>query len=393
MDSLKKVTRYKYKNDVIGCLSCCILLVWFQISNPELYASTWGRVETGVLENDKTIQVSTVATFDEVMRRFNETSPNRSIKPKCLQGPQRTRPTVFLSLGRSGSTVICAGLNAMTNSHSDSLHVEYVGRNHKDTLYFFDTTIPVKDKFEKKGMNNIPSILNKHAEKKDVPGLNNSKHGEWLVNHMCRLQQKYPDDLVGFKWKPNLTQFMERKEARETLQLVASLAAKALKDEPPIVFLRSRRNMLDVALSSLKHRQHEELHPHCHTGDEACIKEHQQRLFVSDVQLFFNKVHSGWQKENIIDKVLVSLKIPHVSVSYETLFYPDQIVNGEEEWNSMFQFISPGARRVSWEEIQGAMPFASTSLFRNHTELIENWEEVYDVFRGTEVEHLFRLSD
>jgi hypothetical protein len=328
------------------------------------------------------------------MRRFDETAPNISIKPQCLQKPKRTRPTIFLSLGRSGSTVICAGLNTMTKSHANFIASEYVGQTLDENLYFFDTTIPVEEKFEEKGINKIAGILKKnHAEEEDVPGLNNSEHGEWLVNHICHMQRQYPDDLVGLKWKPNFEQFVERKEARETLQMVAFLAAKAPKDQPPIVFLRHRRNMLDVRLSNIKHHANQKLGARCVKDDKACIEKQQQRLFVPDVPKFFKDVHSGWQEENMIDELLLTLKIPHFSVSYETLLYPDKIVDGEDQWNSMLQFISPGAPRSSWDEIQGALPLASTSLSRNHMDLIENWEEVYDAFRGTEVEYLFRMSD
>jgi len=336
-------------------------------------------------------------SFDELMRRFDETPPNTDIKPKCLKEPKRTRPTIFFSLGRSGSNVILHRLIAMTNSHSNSVSVEYVGQNIDDNLYFFDTTIPVKEKFVERGINHIPMILNRKnfciAKEKDVPGLNNSEHGQWFVNHLCRLQRNHPNSLVGMKWKPNFEVFMDRKEARETLQLMASLAAQAPKDQPPIVSIRSRRNMLDVRLSNIKHYQNQGLSSRCVKDDEACLEQHKHKLVVPNVPKFYADVHSKWQQENIFDELLLTLKIPHVTVSYERLFYPDNIDEGEEDWNNMLQLISPGAPRESWDEIQNAMPYASTSLTRNHKELIENWEEVYDAFRGTEVEHLFRLSD
>jgi len=329
--------------------------------------------------------------FDELMSKFDETASNSSIEPKCLDKPQRTRPTIFLSLGRSGSTVILHRLNSMTNSLSNTVSIEYVGRNPTESLYFFDTTIPVEEKFAESA--NQGPIKKMHAEKEAVPGLNNAEHGEWLVNLFCGLQQDHPNELVGFKWKANFEQFVMRTEARETLQLVASLAAKAPKDQPPIAVVRSRRNMLDVQLSNLKHYQNKGLVSRCTKEDEACLDEHKHALLVPDVSEFYADVYLKWQYENIIDELLLTLNIPHVYVTYDTLFYPDKIVDGEEEWNDMLQMISPGAPRESWDEIQDAMPFASTSLSRNHMEIIENGEEVYDVFRGTEVEHLFRLTD
>jgi len=427
MDSLEKDTRRKYRN-AFGGLSCCILLVLFVLSNPELYASKSGRFETRVLANNDKMQVSNKKvsakkkdsakkvshkhdeteeennlsemppnSIDKLMRKFDETTPDISSiqhQSKCLQKVKHTRPTIFLSLGRSGSTVILHRLNAMTNSQSNTVATEFVGQNLVDNLYFFDTTIPVKDKFKERMVNHIPGILKKsHADEKDVPGLNHSKHGQWLINAMCHFQQMHPEDLVGMKWKPNFEQFMERKEARETLQFLASLAANAPKDQPPIVSIRSRRNTLDVQLSNVKHYQHQGLDSRCEKGDDACLEQHKQKVLLPDVQRFYANVHATWQQENIFDELLVTLKIPHVTVSYEGLFYPDNVDDGEEDWNNMLQMISPGAPRESWDDIQSSMPFASTSLSRNHKELIENWEEVYDVFQGTEIEHLFRLYD
>jgi hypothetical protein len=432
----------------------CILLVFFIVANAVLYASKLGRLETGTPEHEHAIQGTIVAvrkkpkiekegnnydtaietseleneakydaakdtwkfevedsndtaieeepyerdfilpliTFDELIRRFNETAPNSTFKPNCLSKPKTTRPTIFFSLGRSGSSVILDWLLDVTNSQWKSITMEYVGQNLYDNEYFFNTTIPAEEKFKERNINHIPHILERaHAVKRSVPGLNNSLHGEWLVSHICRTQRDNPDDLVGFKWKPNFDQFGEQIEPRETLQVVALLAAEAPKDEPPVVFIRNRRNILDARLSALKHDTNPDLNSVCYKGDEACLRKHRLRLFVPDIPDFFTDVHSIWQHENMLDKLLVALKIPHVSVSYDTLFYPDNITDGEDEWNSMVKLISPGSPRFSWEEIQDAMPLAATSSTRSHMELIENWEEVYEVFEGTEVEHLFRF--
>lgn len=395
-DPLEIKAAVKYKKESVFF---CILIVLLINVNAVLYAIKSGGLKFGLpqgatvaVRRKKRDFILPLITFDELIRRFNETAPNSTFKPNCFSKPQRVRPTIFFSLGRTGSSVILDWLLDVTNSQSKNFTIEYVGQNLYDNMYFFDTTIPAEEKFKERNINHIPHLLElAHAAKQSVPGLNNSLHGEWMVDAICRELQNKPDDLVGFKWKPNFDQFGEQKEPRETLQLVALLAAEAPEDEPPIVFIRNRRNMLDSRLSSLKHDTNPDLQSVCYKGDDACLEKHRMRLFVPNIPEFFTDVHSIWQHENMLDKLLVTLKIPHVSVSYDTLFYPDNIADGEEQWNSMVGLVSPGSPRISWEEIHDAMPLAATSSTRSHMEMIENWEDVYKVFEGTEVEHLFRF--
>ena len=89
--------------------------------------------------------------------------------------------------------------------------------------------------------------------------------------------------------------------------------------------------MVDVRLSNIKHNQNQGLVSVCVKDDEACLEEHKHKLFFPNVPKFYADVHSRWQQENMIDELLLMIKIPHVTVSYKRLFYLDNIDNGEED--------------------------------------------------------------
>lgn len=273
--------------------------------------------------------------------------------------------------------------------------LEFPGSNVKGNLYFFDTTIDVEEKLTIEDEHNVGHILRKsNAEKNEVPGKDNCEHGEWLLNYVCRLRKDRPNDLVGFKWKPNFEQFVERSEARESIQLLASLASTAHKNEetPPILIVRSRRNVIDARLSGLKHRKNEEVLSQCRKGDEECLKKNKAKLVVDNVPQLYRSVLRQWHEENLLDELLDALKVPYISTSYDTLFYPDEIPEGEAEWNRLIKYVQPSASNFTWDKIQNSMEFTPSKSVRNHDELLENWEDVYKAFRGTEIEHLVRLS-
>lgn len=332
--------------------------------------------------------------FDELMSKFDQNAPVTNVIPTCLAKPSKnTAPAILMSLGRSGSTTIWLMLSDLTNSKDYGRAKEFPGENLQDSLYFFDTTIPAKEKM--KSTNKVGDILRTaKAKESEVPGLNNSEHGEWLVNYICRLQKERQNGLNGFKWKPNFDQFVEREEARESVQLLASLAsaAGAVGQKPPISLIRSRRNALDVKLSTLSHAEHPELSAMCDEGDKKCIKSHKKKIFVQDTSKLFNQVLTTWKQENMIDDLLYALEVSFVSVTYDTLFYADQISDREDEWNKMIQWVKPSSARVSWADVQNSMSLAATTSSRNHADIIENWEDVYKTFQETEIEHLFRLN-
>jgi len=163
--------------------------------------------------------------------------------PECLYGEGGSGnningPTnvILLSLGRSGSTVIWQMLSTLTGY--ETLSDEYVGSDTRDMRIFFNRT---------------------------VAGNKELSDGKWLTQHMCRLQTK--DELrnaafVGFKWKPYWRPFL-LPESKKTFELIASMATSTATNTtrqqqfpgPPIRLLRSRRNVLDVHLSKLKHKK------------------------------------------------------------------------------------------------------------------------------------------
>lgn len=336
----------------------------------------------------------TTPVLTELFNKFNETAnaPTTNLVPECLVNPGLPKPVILMSLGRSGSTVLWQMLTALTNSTERQFMVsEYVGGNTDANLFFFDATVLVEEKLESR--KNYGPIFLKGANTNEIPGKNNCKHGEWLLNYLCRLRQKERGGgIVGFQWKPNLGQFLKRAEARESLQLLASLASAAsdAEQKPPIIVVRSRRNLIDVNLSHLKHKEIHNLHSHCAKGDVKCVSKHSGKQFISHPKKFYRSVLSTWIEENFIDELLYAFDIPHVSVSYDTLFYPPQITNGEEEWNRMIQFVSPSSARMSWADILNSMEHEPTRSTRNHKDLIENFEDVVKIFQGTEIEHLLR---
>ena len=114
-----------------------------------------------------------------------------------------------------------------------------------------------------------------------------------------------------------------------------------------------------------------------------------------------------WKRENKVDELLKELNIPTLSVSYDTLFYPDTKSEGEREWNRMLRFARGGPVNdngsinsagdggggdwKTWSEIQKSMGFTATTSSRNHKDLLSNWEEVRDRFNGTVLESFLRI--
>jgi hypothetical protein len=317
-----------------------------------------------------------------------------AILSKCLSEPGPPG-IILMSLGRSGSTVVWSTLTALTKSPPRFKVQEYVGKNQPEIKLFFDLKKPAKKKttYGSRGGRRSRSIDH-------VPGKGGWKiNGEWLGAYVCHLRKKNKGQaaFVGFKWKPS-PWFQSSEEVRETLRLVASLATVGATQEqpPPIRIVRSRRNPLDVALSRLKHteskQRNQRLGSHCKAGDEKCLsKLSVGKRYVSDIPGLYLCVRSAWEKGNKVDDLLRSLGVPVVFVSYDTLFYPENVAEGESEWNRALRFVSPSSPVVSWADVQGAIQHAATTPSRNHDDLIDNWRAVYAAFNGTELEHLFRL--
>ena len=312
-----------------------------------------------------------------------------------------------MSQGRSGSTVLWQVLTALTNSPPRFKVPEYVGDNQGAIRQFFDVATPAQEK-------RAYGKGDRHARSTDhVPGAGAWKtRGEWLVDYLCHLraQEEGRQAFVGFKWKPSAATLRDAGEARDSLRLVAALAAEAAAAEdgarpPPVRVLRSRRNPLDVALSRLKHRESEaggdgkRLGAHCRVGDAKCLAQASVgRRVVDDVPGLYRNTRDVWESENEVDALLRASGVPVAFVSYDALFYPARPEEAEGEWHRALRFVTEGspssssrrADAVSWADVRGAVRHAATTPSRCHEDVIANWREVYAAFNGTELEHLFR---
>jgi len=95
-------------------------------------------------------------------------------------------------------------------------------------------------------------------------------------------------------------------------------------------------------------------------------------VFIKDIPKFRKDVLITLKNENMIDDMMDALNVPFISVTYDTLFWADQVSDLEDEWNRMIQWVKPSADRVSWAEIQNSMTLASTTASRNHADVIGN---------------------
>ena len=290
-----------------------------------------------------------------------------------------------MSLGRSGTTIIWQMLSTLTGYETESN--EYVGRSYQQIKKFFNRT---------------------------VAGNKELTDGKWLTQHLCELQTN--DEFryaafVGIKWKPYLKPLL-LPESQKTLELITSMATSTATNTtrqqqfpgPPIRLLRSRRNVLDVHLSKLKHRKKkkEEIHIKAHCLStmtpetlRECLKVHEEGAkYLNPTELFL-AVLQLWDEETRVDDRFRSMGIPIEYVSYDTLFYPANEAEGVKEWYKALQYVSPRGRydtNMSLSRIFETAKHVSTSTNRSHKDAIKNWGEVYQEFKGTAIEHLLRLD-
>lgn len=133
-------------------------------------------------------------------------------KPPCKLLPQPA-PMILMSLGRSGTSSMYQVLSKLSGNETTRIY-EYTGGSTSKSRAFFRDYIP----------------------KDDV-------NGDWLMQYLCDEQEDHPGaGVVAFKWKPYETIFEEEK-ALQGLELLGRL------EYPQIKVVRSRRNLLDVAIS------------------------------------------------------------------------------------------------------------------------------------------------
>jgi len=347
-----------------------------------------------------------------------KTIDSRTIIPKCLLEDGYPTPVVLMSLGRSGTHITWQTLNTLTGYDTDRYTEDYMN-----------------NKFEYLGMNSNPIKQFFHDQNQKQ----NDRNGQWLTKYMCELRtKKFPKaTFVGISWKSFLDPF-QLKESLSTLQQIVSMtdvlqeassststsslgsSTTIERRGPPIRIIRSRRNPIDVMLSQYKNgydcgsdtviknninKPLQILNSHCKKGETLCLNKHYEQgeeLIIGDVDLFYSLTYKLWNDENKVDTTLIEMNVPVIFVSYDTMYYPTTPLDGEKEWNKALQYIrgdnyndsndSNGNEYKSWQDIQNAMGFESTTRSRNHIDLISNWLEVQQKFVDTPLEKFLRLD-
>ena len=146
--------------------------------------------------------------------------------------------------------------------------------------------------------------------------LSSQNDSRWMLDNLCSKQQKYPlAGAVAFKWKPFPATFFGQ-PAKAALETVA------LSDSPQIRVIRNRRNLLDVVISSYKHKR-ANVKAHCLRGDKRCLLRHQKAgtSLVLPTKELLNRLKTLSDAEDRVDRMLEEMEVPHVQVTYERLYY------------------------------------------------------------------------
>jgi len=269
-------------------------------------------------------------------------------------------PVILVSLGRSGSSAIWQVMSRLTGNCFEV--EEYTGENSIASKPFFNSI--------KEGNN-----------------------GNWILGYLCKEQIKHEGKggIIGFKWKP-IEPFVFNNDASvDGLRMIAHYTDPPYDDNPQIKIISSKRNMLDVILSRIKHDTMIEAanltgRAHCRLDDVKCLEEHKKfgtGLHVP-IENLLEKLKQLHKIQKNSEKKLEDLRVPHIKVSYEKLFNDDISM----EWEKIFRFIGRGpVHNLSKELLEKAMEHVATSSpFHNVT--ILNYEEVRDILVGTSFEKL-----
>jgi hypothetical protein len=127
-------------------------------------------------------------------------------------------------------------------------------------------------------------------------------------------------------------------------------------------------------------------------GDDQCLRQHQNKIIASPPkEELINSVVSVAMESKQADRLLTELLVPHVKVSYEKLYFDDDIA---VEWRRLFSFlgVGPSDESLTSYDLRARMEHAPTS---NHSvslrDKLQNYEEVAETLRGTEYEiYLYR---
>lgn len=272
------------------------------------------------------------------------TTPTKS----CLD-PNGPQPFILMSIGRSGSGSTFQIIGNLTGLETKA--EEYTGSDPIKSTRFFNRI--------------------------------HNDGGLWVTENLCKKQQHYPNaGLVGFKWKPWRSIFSQ--PALDGLNFIAN------SQNPTIKIVRLRRNLLDVYLSGIKHRHNARVQAHCAAGDEDCFEKH--RLAGSNLTIDVNDaiayLDTMTTEEDDVDKLLDSMNVPHLHVTYERLYLKE---HSEEEWMKIFRFLGVGpSEGLTFQQIHHAMGMESTSN-AHHRDSVRNFDELKEALLGTKYEDLLHL--
>lgn len=286
----------------------------------------------------------------EVLLHQHLEQPNEETLTTCLD-PSGPQPYILMSLGRSGSGSTWQVIGNLTGKETPS--DEYTGSSTPASKQFFET------------------------------------HGDddkWLVQHLCKKQQKYRDaKVVGFKWKP-YTPIFNTPAAQAGLKTMSTLK------EPMIKIVRLRRNLLDVQISRNKHSSHT-TSAHCMKGDLKCIEKGLNAsmdldLYTGNMGRLFKQLDTLQTYEDRVDELLLKMNVPHVQVKYERLFNVDGKGGDIEEWEKIFALLGAGpATGLTRGRLERGMEHAATHS-TGHNTTLANYDEVAEALKGSKYENL-----
>jgi len=325
---------------------------------------TTTEVETDVKNHDEPAKITADDDVDvtvygkDLVERLVEDVNGQSLKPdgklsseneirSCLD-PKGPQPVILMSLGRSGSSSTWQVIGSLTGQETKS--VEYTGSSREESIRFFNKIGP-------------------------------NEGGWWVMKYMCFMQRVFPKaGVVGFKWKPNRS-ILTMDASVNGLKLIGRLK------DPKIKVVRLRRNLLDVLISRYKHKRSTEKVPaHCTVGDQECL-DRQLKAGIG-VKLPAHKVlrllKTLTAEENEVDKQLKALGVPRIHVSFDKLYYSDDV----QEWQKIVHFlIGTKGKELTIDKVRSAMKHASTS-HPSHAITIRNFEEIQSLLNGTKFEEL-----
>ena len=266
-------------------------------------------------------------------------------------------PVIFMSLGRSGSSITWDTLSALSGTRNKAY--EITGQTFPKSEVFFNSLLE-----------------------------NPEKGYDWAVKRLCSIKKVHSDQrhgVIGFQWKPYMKTW-DHEYAVEGLRVVGQ------QTNPPIRVIYLTRNPLDRKLSNIRHnkskKSNQTIAAHCAVGDGACLKAHSiqdggYELPVGNQLLTF--LRQDIESDYRVRRRLKEMNIQYIHISYEKLY---NAKNDVKEWLRIFQFLERGPQHhLTRDTLLSTFSMASThSKPRNET--IANFAQVEQTLKGTDFEHL-----